>query len=355
MTGAMRLTLGVYLLFAMLILVSCSESQTEEYSDFTEKKPQTKTERTVRDLAVVDSLTIGEEIPELSLSYLELSDSSVFSKSDEHILRLSKGDLGREGAITVPEGRGPGEAPNFRLLTFRVGGDLLAFYDRNTQKTVLYDLQGNFQGEFLNGGYQSQGMAMADGQTYYFQIMPTPGREYIMYKVRRQGNESRISRRFQEPTEGDNLLAYGGNLAYHSGALYFAGRPEPVIRRYDLTDDSVRLAWSREVIDGYDSDNNYETPEEQGDFVSWRYTDQARFASEDIAADDRYVYSVRHHNDVEGYKYLDVYSAEDGGYLISFSLRHYPQYVAVDGEHIYTIEESGDQSYLLKYEKPDIE
>lgn len=351
----MRISFNTQLLFAMLILVSCSERPREDYSDFSEKKPQSETERTVRDLVAVDSLTMAEDIPELSLRYLELSDSSIFSKSDEHILKLSKQGLRRQGTIIVPEGRGPGEVPNFRLTTFRVGDELLAFYDRNTQKTMLYDLDGVFRGEFLNGGYQPVGMAMGDTQTYNFQIMPTPGREYIMYEVRRQENESTVSRRFQKPTEGDNLLAYGGILAYQDGALYFAGRPEPIIRKYDLTGDSVRLAWSREVIDGYDSGDNYETPEERGDFVAWRYTDEVRYASEDIAVDGRYLYSVRHPNEREGYKYLDVYSAEDGDYLASFSLRHYPKYTAVDGEHIYTIEESGDQSYLMKYEKPDME
>lgn len=348
-------TLGTHLLMALLLLASCTETQSEEYGDFTEKKPQAETERTVRELVAVDSLTIAQDIPELSLSYLELSGSSIFSRSDEHLVKLDKQDLSRVQAITIPEGRGPGEVPNFRVTTFTVGDGVLVFYDRNTQKIMLYDLNGTFREEFLVGGFQIRGMEIADAETYLFQVMPTPGREYIFFEVARKGNESTVSRRFQESTEGDNLLAYGGNLAYRGGALYFAGRPEPVIRRYDVTGDSVRLAWSREVIDGYDSENNYETPEDQGNFVSWRYTDQARFASEDIAVDDRYLYSVRHPNDREGYQYLDVYSAENGDYLVSFSLRHYPQHLAVDGEHIYTIEASGDLNHLIKYEKPEME
>ncbi|MDZ7772359.1 MAG: hypothetical protein U5K31_06440 [Balneolaceae bacterium] len=326
-----------------------------DYSDFTEKRAQAETERTVRELVAVDSLLVGEDIPELSLSYLELSESFIFSKSDEKLVKLHKGDLGRAGAITLPEGRGPGEVPNFRLIRFGVAGESLAFYDRNTQKTVVYDLQGNFQGEFLNGGYQPSGVVMADPETYYFQIMPTPGREAIFYEVRRQGNESMVSRRFQAPTEGDNLLAYGGSLAYRDGTLYFAGRPEPLLRRYDITGDSARLTWSREVIDGYDSANNYETPEERGDFVAFGYSDQAQYATVDLATDGRFLYSARHPNDREGYKYLDVYAVEDGDYLASFLLRGYPQHVAVDGQHIYTLEEEGERSFLMKYEKPDLE
>ncbi|MDZ7715127.1 MAG: hypothetical protein U5J95_02825 [Balneolaceae bacterium] len=44
----------------------------------------------------------------------------------------------------------------------------------------------------------------------------------------------------------------------------------------------------------------------------WRYTDDAQYASKDIAVDDNFLYSIRHHNGNKGYKYLDIYAIEDG-------------------------------------------
>lgn len=278
---------------------------------------------------------------------------SFFAKGDDRIYMLNKQDFSRESVITIPKGRGPGEVINFNVTLFGIGKEAAMIYDGKALKTVLYDLNGNFHEEFLNGEYQVREMTAADENTYYFELMP--GREFLFYEVERNKNRSVINRRFQQQTEESNFLAYSGTIEYHNNSLYFAGYAEPIIRRYDLSGGEVDLVFSRAVIDAYDSANNYEVPKETEDVRVWGFTDNAKFASEDIDVDDKYVYSARHHNDEAGYRYLDIYTAEDGSYLGSYSPRYYPLYVAVGEEYIYTIEVLDDARHLIKYHKPEMD
>jgi len=350
----MKCKFQIYLFFFALLLFSCLESE-KDYTVFTEKKPQDAAERTVRQLTPVDSLNLTKAFDGQSLTDIKLNDSALFAEVGDQIVRLSKQDLGTELVFTIPEGRGPGEIVNFNVAKIEVGKKRIAVYDKNAKKTMLYDLNGNFREEFLNEGYQVSSMAIADEDTYYFEIMPNLN--YLFFEVERKESESVVRRRFQPRADDINILAYGGEIVYHNRSLYFGGRPEPLIRRYDLSGEEPDLVFSRAVIDDYNSENNYEKPERSSDFHIWAYTDEVKYASQDIAVDDNYLYSVRHHNDEEGYKYLDIYDVEDGSYRRSFSLLHYPSEIAVDEDYIYTLESEGNdpiRKYLIKYEKPDM-
>jgi len=197
---------------------------------------------------------------------------------------------------------------------------------------------------------------MANELTYYIQLFPET--EHLFYEVKRKGSESEITRQFQKRSDKIEILAYNGSITYNNQSLYFAGYSEPLIRRYDLSGEEPELVFSRAVIDDYNSENNYRKMERTaGGSRFWMFTQDAKFSSEDIAVDDNYLYSVRHHNDEEGYKYLDIYDVEDGSYRGSFSLLHYPSEIAVDEDYIYTLESEGNdpiRKYLIKYEKPDM-
>lgn len=195
----------------------------------------------------------------------------------------------------IPKGKGPGEILNLNISLLKAGKDFIAVYAQNEKKTALYDLNGNFEEEFLNGGYEVRSMAMADKQTYYFEIYPGLG--YLFLEVgRKPKHRSSIRRRFQHQSKKINILAYTGKIVYHNGSLYFGGYSEPLIRRYDVSDKKVKLVWSRSVIDAYNSKNNYQKPKKGSEFDFFGYTKNAQFASWDIAVDDNYVYSVRASN-----------------------------------------------------------
>ncbi|MDZ7680742.1 MAG: hypothetical protein U5J63_03265 [Fodinibius sp.] len=81
----------------------------------------------------------------------------------------------------------------------------------------------------------------------------------------------------------------------------------------------------------------------------YSFTDEAQFAW-NITVDDNYLYSVRHHNNKEGYKYLDIYAVEDGN-LGSFTLSYYPKEIAVDNNYIYTIEVSAQKSLPILFDE----
>jgi hypothetical protein len=220
---------------------------------------------------------------------------------------------------------------------------------------MLYDLDGNFIEEFMNGAYQVSNMAVGKNDSYYFQIT---GADSLFYEVNKTETQSIINRRFQHTDNLKMLVQSGGHIEYNNQSLYFGGFSEPLIRGYDLSGQEPELNFSRAVIDGYNSEKNYRKPERVPGGRMYSFTDEAQFASEDIAVDDNYLYSVRHHNNKEGYKYLDIYAVENGNYIGSFTLSHYPKEIAVDDSYIYTIEVSAEnpsQFYLMKYAKPGID
>jgi hypothetical protein len=350
-----QLILYLIPVLTLLTLFYCTNSARQEYRIFPDKSPQESTERSTTDLTLVDSLHITEAFDSWTLSDIKLSEASIFAKLEDRIIKLNKENLSTEDTLTIPEGRGPGEVVNSNEVRFDIGNKGLAVYDRNASKTALYDLNGNFREEFLNGAYPVRKMVMADEQVYYIQLFP--GSEYLFYEVKRKKSESEITRRFQKQSDNIEILAYNGSITYHNQSFYFAGYSEPLIRRYDLSGDTTELVFSRAVIDDYNSENNYRKPERSSNVQVWDYTDEAQYASRDIAVDDNYLYSVRHHNDEEGYKYLDIYDVEDGSYRGSFSLQYYPTEIAVDENHTYTKEfKNGEleQKYLMKYEKPEM-
>lgn len=339
------------MLFA-LILYSCTKPVEKKIESFTEKQAQYVSERTVKELMPVDSLNITKEFDGISISRLDLNDTAIFAKLGLKIAKFSKQDLSVGEIYNIPEGRGPGEVINLNVTLFKAGKKNLVIYDGKAKKTVLYDLDGNFREEFLNGAYQANAMAM-DGSTFYFQVMPN--QEYLFYEVKRAESESIVLRQFQKLTDDGNALAYTGEIIYHGNSLYYGGYSEPLIRRYDLSGEEVHLIFSRAVIDDYNSENNYQKPQQtSGGNRFFGYSSEAKFASQDIAADDTYLYSVRHHNDEEGYKYLDIYDVEEGNYVGSFALKYYPYHIGVDNHHIYTLESYGGVKYLMKYEKPEM-
>lgn len=348
----------IYLLYSVFLLYSCSGAKMEKYEKITAKKTQPVTKRIVRNLTQEASMNITKTFNGLSLSDMQLSKTAIFARLGEQMVKLNKQDLSIDFIFRIPTGRGPGEIINFEAALFNVKKDVIAIYDLNSKKTVLYDLNGNYREEFINGGYPVTAMAMADEQTYYFKVRPLI--EYLFYEVERKKNESVIGRLFQKQSDDVEILAYSGSIAYHNQSLYFAGDSEPIIRRYDLSGQKVDLVFSRAVIDDYNSENNYRKPRAVSSKSRfWGYTDEAQFASKDIVADDNYLYSVRFHNGKEGYKYLDIYTVEDGSYVGSFALRYYPEEIAVDRSHIYILElgasESVTTTYLIKYKKPEMD
>lgn len=337
------------MVLCFFICVSCTEPE-KDYTVFTEKKPQEAAERTVRELTPVDSLNLTEVFDAWSRLDLKHSNNGLFVKLDYQIVRLNKEDLSTENILNIPEGRGPGELLSIR--DFDVGNGFLVMLDGEAQKTVIYDLNGNLIEEFLNDKYLVDMIEIAGRDTFYYQIATR--HDYLFYKGNR---ENEIHLQFASQTEGINILAYTGEMIYHNHSLYFGGYSEPLFRRYDLSGEEPELVFSRAVIDDYNSENNYrEAPTSDGMRLQG-YSDEVQYASMDIDADKNYLYSVRHANGTVDYKYLDLYSVEDGSYRVSFPLHYYPVYITVDEDYVYTIELEGSdpiQRHLIKYEKPDM-
>jgi hypothetical protein len=346
----------ILFLIGLFVLFSCSESVDKRLDAFTKKKAQTSAERTIQDLTPTDSLNITQTFNGRSFEDIKEHKASIIAKVSDQILKLNKQDLSTEKMFTVPEGRGPGEIINFNVVMYDVEEGGIAIHDKKAKKTVLYNLNGNFREEFMNGTYSVSNMAMANEQTYYFQVI---GGDSLFFEVRRNESQSVVRRRFQQTDNIKMLVQSGGHIEYNNQSLYFGGYSEPLIRRYDLSGEKPKLVFSRAVIDDYDSKKNYQKPQRtSGGGRMYGFTDQAQYASDDIAVDDNYLYSVRHHNSKEGYKYLDIYAIEDGSYIGSFALPYYPKEVAIDDHHIYTIEvaaTSTPQIYLMKYAKPEID
>lgn len=336
--------LKLILLINLFIFISCSKKTKNEVRAFIEKEPQNKTERTVHELAPLDSLNLTEEFEGISIIDLKLDDEKLYLDiGGNNFLVLNAENFDLVNEINIPKGRGPGELLVVR--SFDVENETLAILDGNAMKTVLYDLKGNFLEEFLNDEYPVEAIEMADPDTLYYQVKPA--NKYLFVEADRENN---IRHRFQEQMPNINRMATTGEMVYHNNSIYFGGYSEPILHRYDISDTGVKSIFSRAVIDDYNSENNYAGGETSGGSRFWSYSDEAIFASKDIDVDDNFLYSVRHHNDEVGYKYLDIYSTGDGGYLASIKVRHYPYLVAVD-DAIYTIESKSGKSYLMKYPK----
>lgn len=352
----MQRQFSIYILVFNVILCSCSRTKPDAYQKFTVKKEQDVSERIIKTLMLVDSLNITKVFKGLSISEMSLSESSIIAKlNHKKIVRLNQQHLSTITIFSIPKGKGPGEILDLNTARVQAGKDFLAIYAGKEKKTALYDLNGNFKEEFLNGGYQVGDMAMADSKTYYFELMP--GNKYLFSEVERTSKSgSTVRRHFQLRSDDIPILAYFGSLAVHNQSFYFAGYSVPIIRRYDLSGKDVELVFSRSIIDGFDQEQNFNKPKEaSGGSIFWAFSRTAQFATRDLGVDDNYIYSVRDSRRRPGYKYLDLYSVKNGDYFQSFRLKYYPTEIVMNKNYIYLLEKTEKHRiwYLMKYEKPD--
>lgn len=323
----------------LIFLIGC---QNKETSFIWSDKDNASLERSFQEVIIEDSLDL-DELEKFSILDLIQDENYIFILvgGDNEILRVQKNDFQMYHNIAFKEGRGPGEI--LAINDYDVNNSFLMIFDQEQQKIVFFDKQGNFVKEFVVEDVVIDRIKFLDNDkllTYSMRM-----NEYQFHIIDFQGT---VHNSFNRLDPELNFLMYSGDIFVENEHFYFAGYSEPILKKYSL--ENEEQIYSVSVIDAYESSANY-IQSESGGFNMTGYAPGALYASLGVAVDNNKIYTTPHHNDTPGYNYIDIYDTENGQYLSSFQLKHYPKLrgIQVENNHIYSIESRSNYNWLLKY------
>lgn len=326
-----------------MILSTCT-TPPQEGITFQHKVLQETTKRSVDSLNVLAILNL-EDLGILSASSLDISGSKIYissiNTSQIHVLDVQD-EYKLENTISFTKGRGPGEIE--RLQEFAITENKIIIIDSNQQKKAEYNLDGAFINEVRIEKLSLNRLGLKDENNLV--IVSMFSNDYVFHKFDYTTNEITS---FQPKIPGASFLTYTGLVKYIGDYIYFAGVSEPIIKKYNAK--TGELIYSREVIDGYESSVNYITSA-SGDFNMAGYASGALFTTEGLDVYGDFIFNSRSHNQESGYKYIDMYNAENGNYLKSFKTVNYPDFrgLKITPDIIYSLETSKNGQFLVMYE-----
>lgn len=337
----------IFILFPLIIanFFACSNEPnvTDSADNFFEKSSQQIDERIfVADLEAVHSQYLDS---------LEIYSPS-FLKSDQKYLFLSEGgqkkinaiyknDFSKAYSITVDEGRGPGELNLFNH--FDVSSDYFALLDNPGLKILILDHDGNFISEFFTEGDRPARVAFIGNNQL---LIYSPITDSYMFKV--IDLEGNIISRFTklDRRDGHNALKFTGRVIVSDNHIYFAGHSESILKKYS---SDGTLLFSKTTIDDFPSEHNYVTFQTGEGAAGSRYSPGALYAFFNFEVWDDYIVTVVHHNNDPEFKYLDIYSSENGQYLGTLTTEGFPNDITIDDDYLYVRESLDGVRTLKKY------
>lgn len=333
---------GLASLILWLLLAGCGtkSSAPEMAPDFFARTTQPVHERLIKaSLHAIDSL---------NLSAFEIYEPQRLCKTGKYLMLFDR-DLGKIAVFDRDLqgrpffiGKGRGEGP----------GELLGITDMDAYDDRVFLFSGvrvvgwSTSGELILDKKMEieayRGEAINKDRLL---ILSPASPDYLFNIVDMEG---RVVRGFVRTNlEQVSPLRYSGDLAFDGRYLYFAGEPEPLLKKYTL---EGRQLFSMATIDNLPSEGNYVQFEGGAESMAMGYSPYALFSTAMIEVYDGYLLAVPIHDENRSLlSYIDVYATRDGHYLATYDLAQMPQALAVDADGIYTLEYHGGDAYLKRY------
>ena len=333
---------GLTFLILWLLLAGCgTESSTPETApDFFARTTQPIRERFIKaSLHAIDSL---------NLSAFEIYEPQRLCKTGRYLMLFDR-DLGKIAVFDrdLQErpffiGKGQGEGPG-ELLGIT---DMDAYDDRvflfSGARVVGWSVSGELVLDKKMEVEAYRGEVVDENRLL---ILSPTSPDHLFNLVNMEG---KVIRGFVKTNLGQvSPLRYSGDLAFDGRSFYFAGEPEPLLKKYTL--DGQQL-FSMATIDNLPSEGNYVQFEGGAESKVMGYSPYALFSTALIEVYDGYLLAVPIHDENRRrLSYLDVYATADGRYLATYDLAQMPQALAVDADGIYTLEYHRGDAYLKRY------
>jgi len=328
-----------YLVGFLLVLTSCTNEPLNEKSfiwadDMNADKERIFESPEIENKINLDDFEIGAR------SNLKTNTEKLFiSATGLRILVIDKADPEDNYILEIPKGRGPGEVVSF--VDYEVYKNRIYIADRGQHKFLIIDLDGNMLQEFIFPEIYIEEIAIIDEETILCYAMGV--NEHIFTILNTKGD---IVKSIVKSEPDLNIMMYTGEIHAEEKNIYFSGYSEPIIKKFSIGEEGLKF--SVEVIDSYESANNYMFRAD-GNSPVQGFTEDALYNTRGITVFNDMVFNVPRHNGRAGYKYADMYSIEDGEYVKSFELYGYPATngIQIDSNYIYSLEMDSSRTNLL--------
>lgn len=329
------------ILILLLLLAGCSAEKTEEFDNFLDKKPQSVSERVISPLPEPDAVLNFTDFEVYSPGALEQNSTHLFSIDfgTLSIAKVSKESFSTPEVLSYSEGSGPGELQAMRSIA--VSDDRIYAGDPRQLRLTVTDTDGNLIKD-INTSFSPNNLYYIDDSTLLNYNAHQQDHLFTLYNISDDNTGG-----FEEITFGfDEVMKYSGYLSVDAEYIFFAGYSEPLLRKYS---QDGKLLFSRSTIDNYDTSDHYIT-RTMGEYRAAGFSDDAKYSSLAAARLYNRFLVIPHHNGQEEFKYIDVYDAEDGSYLKTFSVDYYPRNIILDDDYLYLLARDGDDRLLLRYQ-----
>lgn len=334
---------SIYLLIPFIILVSCSEPL-PEFSEFLDHEAQERTEREVSPLE--------EPIRVVNFSEHEIYSPGTLEQNSTHLFLINFGSLSvtkvaknspnEPQVISFSEGSGPGELQSLQSLA--VSEEQLFAGDSTQRRIVITDTDGRHV-EDRSVRFSPDNLAFIGQDLLLNYNAHQQDDLFTFYHLDGDSTSG-----FEEIDFGfSDMMKYPGYISVYDSFIFFTGYSEPMLRKYSAEGE---LHFSRANIDNFDTSGQYEE-RTMGDNRMVTFSDDARFSGLDGSVSGEILYVIPYHNGDSEKKFIDLYSAESGDYIRTYSIGLHPRKIAVDEEYIYVLARDGDDDLLMKYQRPD--
>jgi hypothetical protein len=333
----------ILIAFILIWLVSCSE-ELPEFQNFLDGEPQDLAERVVSPMGNPVDILNFSEFDIYSPGTLEQNSTDLFliDYGSYSIIKLAKDNLSQPENIQFREGSGPGELQSLQSLA--AGENQLYAGDPRQLRIVVTDTDGKYIRDIETHFFPDNLIYVDEGLLLNYNAHQQDDL-FTLYDI-----DGDTTSGFEEIEFGfSEVMKYPGYISADESYVYFSGYSEPLLRKYTMNGE---LQFSKKTIDNFDTSTNYEE-RTMGDNRMVTFSDDALFSSMDVSRQGEYLYVIPYHNGNRGHKYIDLYSAETGMYVKTYTLENYPRKIVTDENFLYVLERDREDNFLVKYRYPD--
>ncbi|MDR9417480.1 hypothetical protein [Gracilimonas sp.] len=333
-----------YLIGLIILVASCTSNSLDE-KPFNWADDTNIEKKRFFESSQIESKINLDSLEFTNVSELKISQENFFLNQragKTEIVVINKNNKDDNYVIDIPEGKGPGELTS--MVDFDVIEDQIFIADRSQSKIALYSVEGEFIKEFRVPVFIDQ-IAAIDKNTVLCYSMRVDDFLFTVF-----GENGDIRNSFIESESELNMMMYTGEIHVNTDNIYFSGYSEPIIKKYSIEEEVLKF--SEEVVDSYESKNNYKFGADGSSSVQG-FSEDAIYNTNGMDVSGNIIANVPHHNGRKGYKYIDLYNIEDGEYLKSIEMFGYPLIngIQIDDNYIYSLEmDSNRTNWLIKYE-----
>jgi len=329
----------VFSILALFLVAACSPNAAEG-DFFTSTAQDAETRLIEHQIVAIDSFNMFDTYDISLLNDILVNNDTLLIpySSKMRIVRINFDEPLIFEYTSFEKGEGPGELRNMQGIDTNESGLLIA--DSQQNKTVLFSTSDESLKEQGVAPRTPHRISWVTTDTY---VILSPISHDKVFHVVSVSNGLQAS--FGTAVSPPNPLMYEGRIRATEDNLYYAGRSEPVLKKYTTQGD---LVYSRATIDNFPTEGNYFTSEDP-DFVMFRYTDWALYSTSHFTLSDAYwiVVPVPEEEFEETHQVIDLYHRSNGSYSHSIGLDRNLRLVALGTNYLFGIHITEDREYYL--------